>query len=90
MGRRMGFHFFGHAKMQSTGDFRILAYVGDMSVQCIVERGAITAGFAGLYTSDTEMLQLFAARKPEIELIASQRFFNGERPPVVKRRHMLT
>ena len=86
----MQFRFSGQAELiQSTGDFEIHALVGDMPIRCLVERGAITAGFTGAHISEEQILQLFAARKPEIESIASQRFFNGERSPVVKRQHMI-
>jgi hypothetical protein len=73
---------------QKTGILRILGYVGSMPVQCLVERSAVTAGLNEACVSDIQTLEIFETRIREIESVASQRFFNGEHSPVVKRQHM--
>jgi len=85
----MRFRFLGQVELiEPTGNFAIRALAGDMPVRCVVERGAVMDGFSEPYVSDAEALELFAARSREIELVASQRFFNGELSPVVKSHHM--
>ena len=84
----MRFKFSGRAELGKAGDFEIFAWVGDMQVRCVIKREAVTAGLAEAYISDAQMLQLFASRSCELESIASQRFFNGESSPVIKRHHM--
>ena len=73
---------------QKSGNFKILAIAGGMQIQCVVERGAITAGLKDTSISDIQALQILETRIREIESVASQRFFNGEHSPVVKREHM--
>ena len=85
----MRLQFDGRAVLdQKTGDFRILAHVGGMPIECIVERGAVTAGLNAICVSDAQAMLMFEARIREIETVASQRFFNGELSPAVKQQHM--
>jgi hypothetical protein len=85
----MQFRFLGQVELiGSTGNCAIGALAGDMPVRCVVERSAIVDGFSELHVSDAEVLELFAARSRELELVASQRFFNGELAPVIKSHHM--
>jgi hypothetical protein len=71
-----------------TGDLKIAAYIGDVPVTCVIKRSAVTAGLNELCISDTQALEIYHARSDEIQDIASQRFDNGERVPIVTRRDM--
>ncbi|HEY4276432.1 MAG TPA: hypothetical protein VGM68_13160 [Rhizomicrobium sp.] len=85
----MPLKFTGDVKVEkSTGDLQVLAYLGEVPVRCVVRRAAVTAGLNGFHISDGQALELYYARKTEIQGIASQRFDNGENLPTVSRSDM--
>jgi hypothetical protein len=74
----------------STGDLQLTAYVGNVPVRCIVKRSAVAAGLSASYLSDGQILDLYHARRSQIQSIASLRFENGECQPTVSYRDMTT
>lgn len=85
----MPLKFSGKAKIvKGSGDFQVLAFIGDMPVNCIIKRSAVMAGFNELCVSDAQALEIYHARCREIQDIASQRFDNGEWAPTVTGRDM--
>jgi hypothetical protein len=85
----MPLKFSGNAKIEKgTGDFQVLAFVGNIPVTCVVKRSAVMAGFNELCVSDAQALEIYHARCGEIQAIASQRFDNGEWAPTVTGRDM--
>jgi hypothetical protein len=85
----MPLKFIGKPRIEvASGDVQILAYAGEFPVMCLIKRSAVTAGLSEYRISDAQTLELYHLRAGELQSIASQRFYNGEREPVVTRRDM--